>query len=96
MSEYNSAVREIESYIDKNKDKEFFDYEDNAAMYVNCGTVARFREQQFKEIYTRVKFLMHQKYSPNLIKQDLMMQNGQMQYILMHQAVFYHQKKLFP
>ena len=52
MEEYNNAVRELEYYIDKNKDKESFNFEDNAKMHVHSGTIARFREQQFKEIFT--------------------------------------------
>ena len=52
MEEYNEAVREIEYYVEKNKDKASFDYEDNARMYVYAGTIQRFREQQFKEIFT--------------------------------------------
>lgn len=50
--DYNNAVREIEYYINKNKDKERFDFEDNAKMYIHTGTIARYREQQFKEIFT--------------------------------------------
>ena len=33
-----------------NKDKDEFNFEDNAAMYVYAGTILRFKEQQFKEI----------------------------------------------
>lgn len=50
IEEYNNAVREIEYYINKNKDKEKFDFEDNAKMHVYSGTVSRYREQQFKEV----------------------------------------------
>ncbi len=50
ISEYNTAVREINYYMDKNKDKEVFDFEDNAAMYVHLGTIARFRRQQNEEV----------------------------------------------
>ncbi len=52
IEDYNNAVREIEYYVDKNKDKEFFNFEDNAKMHVHSGTIARYREQQFKEVYT--------------------------------------------
>lgn len=52
IAEYDAAVSEVERYIDKNRDKEFFNYEDNAKMHVHCGTIARFREQQFKEIHS--------------------------------------------
>ena len=52
IEEYNEAVRQIEHYVEKNKDKPIFDYEDNARMYVYAGTIQRFREQQFTEIFT--------------------------------------------
>ncbi|MBQ7398966.1 MAG: hypothetical protein IJW06_00710 [Clostridia bacterium] len=52
ISDYNNAVRELEYYVNKNKDKEHFDFEDNAKMHVHTGTIARFREQQFSEIFT--------------------------------------------
>lgn len=51
MAEYQNAVRELEYYIDKNKDKEAFTYEDNARMHVHAGTIKRFREQQYTEVY---------------------------------------------
>lgn len=50
-AEYEHAVREIEYYVQKNADKPTFDYSDNAKMYVNAGTIKRYREQQTKEIY---------------------------------------------
>ncbi len=49
ISQYNEAVRELEYYVQKNSDKEVFNYEDNAAMYIYAGTIARYREQQHKE-----------------------------------------------
>ena len=52
MAEYNEAVREIEYYVEKTKDKPSFDYEDTARMYVYAGTIQRFREQQLAEIFT--------------------------------------------
>ena len=52
MEEYRNAVREIEYYIEKNKDKEAFTFEDNACMHVHAGTIQRYREQQYTEIYT--------------------------------------------
>jgi hypothetical protein len=52
LSDYNYAVRELEYYIQKNSDKEIFNFEDNARMHVYAGTIKRFREQQFTEIYT--------------------------------------------
>lgn len=51
MAEYENAVREIEYYVEKNKDKENFTFEDNAKMHVHSGTIARYREQQSTEIY---------------------------------------------
>ncbi|MBQ8174293.1 MAG: hypothetical protein IJ009_02705 [Clostridia bacterium] len=50
MAEYNNAVRELEHYIEKNKDKEKFDFEDNARMHVYAGTIARYRYQQTHEV----------------------------------------------
>ncbi len=52
IEDYNNAVRELEYYVDKNKDKESFNFEDNAKMHVHSGTIARYREQQYSEIYT--------------------------------------------
>ena len=52
ISDYNNAVRELEYYINKNKDKEHFDFEDNAKMHVHTGTIARYRRQQKQEIFT--------------------------------------------
>ena len=51
MAEYEKAVREIECYVEKNKDKDVFNFEDNARMHVHAGTILRFRKQQFTEIY---------------------------------------------
>ncbi len=51
MEEYNQAVRELEYYIDKNKNKEEFNFEDNAKMHVYSGTIARYRRQQTQEVY---------------------------------------------
>jgi hypothetical protein len=51
MAEYNYAVREIEYYVQQNKDKGAFNFEDKAKLYVHLGTIRRFREQQEKEIY---------------------------------------------
>lgn len=50
IEQYNDAVRQIVYYIEKNKDKEKFDYEDSARMHVYAGTVKRYREQQFSEV----------------------------------------------
>lgn len=51
MTEYNEAVRELQYYVDKNRDKEVFDYHDTAKMYVYAGTIQRYRAQQFTEVY---------------------------------------------
>ncbi len=50
-TEYENAVRELKYYIADNKDKERFDFEDNAKMHVHCGTILRYRNQQTQEIY---------------------------------------------
>ena len=52
MHDYNNAVREIAYYIEKNKDKEAFNYEDSARLNVHIGTIRRYREQQFKNVVT--------------------------------------------
>lgn len=51
IAEYEQAVREIEYYIEKNKDKEEFNFEDSARMDVYAGTIQRYYQQQFTEIY---------------------------------------------
>jgi len=51
MAEYHNAVRELEYYIEKNKDKAAFDFQDNARMHVHAGTIQRYRRQQFTEVY---------------------------------------------
>ncbi len=51
MAEYNNAVREIEYYVQQNKGKGAFNFEDKAKLHVHLGTILRYREQQFKEIY---------------------------------------------
>lgn len=51
MAEYEKAVREIEYYVEKNKDKEVFNFEDNALMFVHAGVIQRYRQQQFTEVY---------------------------------------------
>lgn len=51
-TEYNNAVREIEYYVEKNAEKGVFTFEDNAKCYVHAGTIARYRYQQYTEIYT--------------------------------------------
>ena len=52
MKDYDNAVREIAYYIEKNKDKEAFDYEDSARLNVHIGTIQRYRDQQLKNIVT--------------------------------------------
>lgn len=49
-SEYKTAVREVQYYVDKNADKKDFNFEDKAAMHVYVGTIRRYRDQQTKEI----------------------------------------------
>ncbi len=51
MTEYNTAVREIEYYVQQNKGKGAFNFEDKAKLHVHLGTILRFREQQEKEIF---------------------------------------------
>ena len=48
MAEHDHAVREIEYYIEKNKDKVAYTYEDSARLNVHIGTIRRYQEQQFK------------------------------------------------
>ena len=52
MEQYHKAVREIEYYVDKNKDKPVFNFEDNAVLHVHSGTIARYRRQQKEETVT--------------------------------------------
>ena len=52
MSDYDNAVREIKYYIEHNKGKEQFTFEDSAKMHVHAGTIERYRKQQYTEIYT--------------------------------------------
>lgn len=51
IAEYEQAVREIEYYVNKNRDKDTFNFKDNAAMYVYAGTILRYRKQQESEIF---------------------------------------------
>ena len=51
MAEYDLAVRELEHYVEKNKDKASFDYADNAKMYIYAGTIMRYRLQQKTQVY---------------------------------------------
>ena len=48
--QYSKAVRELEHYVEKNKDKERFDYVDNARMHIFAGDIKRFRIQQETEV----------------------------------------------
>ena len=50
-AQYNEAVREIQRYVEMNKDKAEFNFADSAAMHVNVGTIKRYRIQQFQETY---------------------------------------------
>ncbi len=51
MAEHNHAIRELEYYAAKIMEKGEFNFADNARMHVHTGTVSRFREQQFTEVY---------------------------------------------
>lgn len=51
IEEYNHAVRELEYYAAKIVEKGEFNFEDNARMHVHTGTVKRYRDQQFTEVY---------------------------------------------
>ena len=51
IAEYEHAVRELEYYAAKIVEKSDFNFEDNARMYVHTGTIARYRKQQFTEVY---------------------------------------------
>ena len=50
-TDYETAVRELKAYIRENEHKEKFDFEDSAKMHIYSGIIARYREQQNKEIY---------------------------------------------
>jgi len=49
--EHDKAVQEIEIFADRNRGKEYLNYEDIAKMYVHAGTISRYRFQQMAEIY---------------------------------------------
>ncbi len=51
IEEYEHAVREIEYYVNKNKDKDVFNFKDNAAMFVYAGTILRYKLQQKQEVF---------------------------------------------
>lgn len=51
-TEYNNAVREIEYFVEKNKEKGHFTFEDTAKAYVHAGLICRYRYQQFTETFT--------------------------------------------
>jgi len=50
ITEHDNAVREVEYYVNKNKHKGHFTYEDNAKLHVHLGTILRYRNQQFCDI----------------------------------------------
>ena len=50
-TEYREAVRQIEYYVEKNREKAQFDFEDNARMHVYAGTILRYRQQQYTETF---------------------------------------------
>ena len=49
-TDMHKAEREIEYFIQKNADKDTFDFADNAAMHVYAGTLARWEKQQTVEM----------------------------------------------
>ncbi len=49
ITQYNEAVREIELYIAKNSKKKAFNYVDKAALHVQTGLIARYRQQHNQE-----------------------------------------------
>ncbi|MBR6747310.1 MAG: hypothetical protein IKM07_00105 [Clostridia bacterium] len=49
-TDYHQAVREIEYFIQKNADKDTFNFADNAAMHIYAGTLARWERQQNEEM----------------------------------------------
>ncbi len=51
IAEYDHAVRELEYYAAKIIEKGEFNFEDTARMHIHTGTIRRFREQQFTEVY---------------------------------------------
>lgn len=51
IQEYNLAVKALEDYV-KNSTKKDFDFEDSAYMHVCAGTIARFEQQQSRDIHT--------------------------------------------
>lgn len=51
IAEYNNAVREIEYYVQQNKGKGAFNFEDKAKLHVHLGTIVRYQKQQHTEIY---------------------------------------------
>ncbi len=51
LADYNHALREMEYYAAKIAQKDEVNFEDNAVMYVHTGTIKRYREQQFTEVY---------------------------------------------
>ena len=49
-AEYKNAIREVEYYVNKNKNKGRFTFEDNAALFVHLGTVLRYRNQEHCDV----------------------------------------------
>ncbi len=51
IKERDEAIREIEYYVEKIKDKETLDFADIARIEVHAGVIQRFEEQQCTEVY---------------------------------------------
>ena len=50
-AEYHHAVREIEYYVNKTAENSTFTFADNAKCFIHSGLIARYRMQQFTELY---------------------------------------------
>ncbi len=50
-TQHENAIRELEFYVEKNKDKGNFDFVDIAKMYIYAGEIIRFQTQQFTELF---------------------------------------------
>ena len=50
QKDYDDAIRELEYYSNKIKDKESFNFKDTAKMYIYAGTLERYAQQQNQEV----------------------------------------------
>ena len=50
ITEYENAIREIQYYVNQNKHKGRFTYEDSAKLYIHLGTIARYRDQEVCDV----------------------------------------------